>query len=211
MTDETPTVSILIADDHVLLAEAIGSALSAPPRNYNIKIATTLDETLTAIATGDAFDLVMLDLKMPGMMGLKSVDIVMKAALPSQVVLLSGNAEWSIVNAAVANGARGLIPKTLSVKSLISVVELVLSGQIFLPADELRDARGGKTKDGSKLNDREIGILRLTSEGLTNKEIAASIGSSEVNVKMHMRSICSKLNARNRAHAVTISNERGWL
>lgn len=204
-------LSILIADDHVLLAESVAAALSAPPRNFQTKIVTNFEETIAALNSDLSFDLVMLDLKMPGMLGLKSVNRIIEAASPTWVVLLSGNADRGVVQSAVDNGARGLIPKTLSLKAMISVVEVVLLGQIFIPA---ADGRSGAATSGSgtvQLHEREVTILQLASEGRTNKEIASAIGTTEVTIKMHMRSICRKLNARNRAHAVIISKERDLL
>ena len=99
----------------------------------------------------------------------------------------------------------------MSLKSLASVVEFVLSGQIFIPADEQRDVNVNKLGSRGVLSDKEIGIVRMASEGLINKEIAAAIGSSEVTVKMHMRAICAKLNARNRTHAAAICKQLGLL
>lgn len=203
--------SVLIADDHLLLAEVVAQALEAPPRLYETALAANLAETLQALASGVHYDLVLLDVRMPGMLGLKSINEVINAAAPTWVCLLSGEVDRALIRLAVENGARGLIPKTMSVKSLASVVEFVLSGQIFIPADEQRDGKTNKSGDGAVLSEKEIGIIRLTSEGLINKEIAAAIGTTEVTVKMHMRSICAKLNARNRAHAFAICRQRGLL
>ncbi len=203
--------SILIADDHVLLAESLALALAAPPRECRVSITNTLQQTRAALATSTHFDLVMLDLKMPGMLGLKSINEIIAMAAPTPVVLLSGNADRSLVRAAVDNGARGLIPKTLPLKALVSVVELVLSGQIFVPAEDFGYEKNAVRPGDTQLSEREIGVVRLAAEGRTNKEIASSIGATETNVKMYMRGICRKLNARNRAHAVTISRESSLI
>jgi two-component system nitrate/nitrite response regulator NarP len=204
-------LSILIADDHVLLAESVAAALSAPPRYFQTKIVSSFEETIAALTSGPNFDLVMLDLRMPGMLGLKSVNRVIEIASPTWVVLLSGNADRGVVQSAVNNGARGLIPKTLSLKAMISVVQVILSGQIFIPAADSRSISDTGGSDTGQLHEREVTILQLASEGRTNKEIASAIDATEVTIKMHMRSICRKLNARNRAHAVVISKERDLL
>ena len=121
---------------------------------------------------------------------------------------MSGYADRVFVEATIKSGARGLIPKTLPLKSLASAVDFVLSGQVFMPLSGFGEGWNSKTAKASGLSDREVSIVRLLSEGQTNKEIANTFGETEVNVKMNMRSICRKLNARNRAHVVTISNER---
>jgi two-component system, NarL family, nitrate/nitrite response regulator NarL len=207
----TPPISVLIADDHVLLAEAVAAALQAPPRNFRTHLTANLEETYQAIKSETHFDLIMLDLRMPGMLGLKSVKEVIAAAAPTKVVLLSGNADTTLVRAAVDEGGLGLIPKTLSLKSLVSVVEFVLSGQVFVPAEDAGGRKAAESRGIAKLSEREVSILRFTADGRTNKEIASALGLTEVTIKMHMRAICRKLNARNRAHAVTISNEYGLL
>lgn len=206
-----PNTAILIADDHVLLAESIALALAAPPREIRASITNSLQQTRAALAAGKNFDLVMLDLKMPGMLGLKSVNEIIAAAAPTPVVLFSGNADRALVRSAVDNGARGLIPKTLPLKALVSVIELVLSGQVFVPAEDFGYEKVAERPGSTVLSEREAGIVRLAAEGRTNKEIASAIGTTETNVKMHMRTICRKLNARNRAHAVTISRESSLI
>tara|TARA_R110000787_G_scaffold33079_7_gene86910 strand:- start:2929 stop:3621 length:693 start_codon:yes stop_codon:yes gene_type:complete len=209
--DADMQTTVLVADDHTLLAETVASALSSKQLNYNTRIAATLDETLDQLNSGTHFDLVLLDIRMPGMMGLKSVEKVISAAAPARVVLMSGQADRAFVKLAVEKGARGLLPKTLPLRSLISAIEFVLSGQIFIPVDGYGETWNAEAAKSVGLSDRELSIVRMLSEGRTNKEIANLFDDTEVAVKMHMRSICRKLNARNRAHVVTIGKERGLL
>ena len=202
--------SILVVDDHVFLAEAIAESLSLPPRKYKVQITGThLDAIKILKQNVAAYDLILLDLHMPQMQGLKSVLEVIAVAEPTKVALISGNADPVVVQEAVEQGAVGFVPKTLPLKSFLSVIDLLLSGQVFLPAEFSANPHDAKLQDIKKLSTREIGVLRLASEGLTNKEIASAIGSNENMVKMHMRSICRKLEARNRTHCVKICKESG--
>jgi two-component system nitrate/nitrite response regulator NarP len=102
-------------------------------------------------------------------------------------------------------GVRGLIPKTMPLQSLVSVLRLIESGQMFVPADTMDDKQGAGDRD--KLSDVELHVLRLAAAGLTNKHIANDMNQSETTIKMHMRTICKKLGARNRAHAAVIGRD----
>jgi two-component system nitrate/nitrite response regulator NarP len=209
--DAEMQTTVLVADDHLLLAEAVARALSSKPRCFQTHIAGTLDETLGHLRSDVQFDLVLLDIRMPGMMGLNSVERVISAAAPGLVVLMSGQADRAFVQSTIEKGARGIIPKTLPLKSLASAIDFVLSGQIFIPVDGFGETWNAEPTRSGVLNDREVGIIRLLAEGQTNKEIANFFDITEMSTKMHMRFICRKLNARNRAHVVMVSKERGLI
>lgn len=96
-------------------------------------------------------------------------------------------------------------------KALPCVIDLILSGQIFIPTDGFENELNDSISKSAGLNTRELGIIKLLAEGQTNKEIGMVFDETEVNVKMLMRSICRKLTARNRAHVVMISKQRGLI
>lgn len=204
-------IRVLIADDHLALAEAVGNALCAPPRAFQTEIATNFSDAMKLLSNEHSFDLVILDVKMPGMIGLKSITDAITAAKPAPVLLMSGNPDRALVQLSVEQGGRGIIPKSLSLLSLVSLVDFVLTGQTFIPSADIKESNEIKNKGTEKLNTTEIRTLNLTSEGLRNKEIASAIGVTEVTIKMHMRSICQKLGARNRAHSVMLAKERGII
>ena len=204
-------IRVLIADDHLALAEAVGNALCAPPRAFQTEIATNFSDAMKLLSNEHSFDLVILDVKMPGMIGLKSITDAITAAKPAPVLLMSGNPDRALVQLSVEQGGRGIIPKSLSLLSLVSLVDFVLTGQTFIPSADIKESNEIKNKGTEKLNTTEIRILNLTSEGLRNKEIASAIGVTEVTIKMHMRSICQKLGARNRAQSVMLAKERGII
>ncbi|GGC22630.1 LuxR family transcriptional regulator [Marivita lacus] len=203
------TLKLLLADDHNLLVEAVSTMLNAMP-DYEAVTTDTLNGALALLTEHGDFDVVLLDLKMPGMVGLESVQKVIKTAGDGKVVLFTGMVDRHFLNSALELGCKGLIPKTMPLKSLDSVIQLIISGQVFVPMDTASVAgdSGGKDHD---LSDKELYVLRLAADGLTNKEIARGMDASEVTVKMHMRSICKKLGARNRAHAAMISRERALI
>ncbi|MDA9135608.1 response regulator transcription factor [Ascidiaceihabitans sp.] len=207
--DNENTLKIAIADDHKLLADAVSSMLGGEG-GFETSCCYDLESLLKLLERGK-FDVILLDLKMPGMFGLDSVAQVVRAARDGGVVLFTGQVDRHVLDKALELGVRGLIAKTMPLRSLGSIIELISSGQIFVPVGA--DFPGSTTdlENNHGLNDKELYVLRLAADGMTNKEIAREMGATEVIVKMHMRSICRKLGARNRAHAAIISRERSLL
>ena len=207
--DRGTILRVAIADDHKLLADAVSSMLGGD-EGFETSCCYDL-ESLLKLLGRDKFDIVLLDLRMPGMSGLDSVAQVVRAARDGHVVLFTGQVDRHVLDKAIELGVRGLIAKTMPLRSLGSIIELICSGQIFVPVGA--DFPGSMTDVENKhgLTDKELYVLRRAANGMTNKEIARDMGATEVIVKMHMRAICKKLGARNRAHAAIISRERSLL
>ena len=207
--DNENTLKIAIADDHKLLADAVSSMLGGEG-GFETSCCYDL-ESLLKLLGRDKFDVVLLDLKMPGMSGLDSVAQVVRAARDGYVVLFTGQVDRHVLDKALELGVRGLIAKTMPLRSLGSIIELISSGQIFVPVGAAFPGSTTDLENNHGLNDKELYVLRLAADGMTNKEIGREMGATEVIIKMHMRSICRKLGARNRAHAAIISRERSLL
>src|SRR4029077_12481612 len=117
------------------------------------------------------------------------------------VALMSGAARDSDVEEALALGAKGYLPKTMTGKALVRALELMLAGEVYLPSTALRPVTGAPDRR-SGLTDREGLVLKQLKEGLANKEIAQRLGIKVATVKMHLRSLSKKLEARNRTELV---------
>lgn len=199
-------MKVLIADDHKLLAEAVGSMLTAQG-GFDVVTVENYHQALAQLDQDPDVDIVLLDLKMPGMVGLDSVRSIVEKARSGKVVLFTGLVDRHFLNSSLELGVKGLIPKTMPLQSLNSVIQLIMSGQIFVPMNDVINNSEQQSGTGSDLNEKELFVLRLAADGMTNKEIARDMSCTEVTVKMRMRSICKKLGARNRAHAAMISRE----
>jgi DNA-binding NarL/FixJ family response regulator len=201
-------MSVLIADDHDIVRDAVahvvGNELAVP-----VKTAKDKDTALQAIRDAGPFTVLLLDISMPGMASPTSVEDIVKANAPGAVVVFSGLVDEVFVRQAILNGARGYIPKTLPLKSLGSTLKLIASGQIFVPFSATEPQ--SVDVQTPKLSPKEISVLRLLVKGQTNKEIARALDSTEVRVKMHLRSICSRLNAKNRTQAALIAEQSGLI
>lgn len=199
---------ILIADDHLLVREVVASYLAAEGGSA-VSGVDTLDDALEQVAREGPFDLVMLDLTMPGMNGLAGLVQTLAANTPGRVVLFSGQAPRATVFEALELGAAGFIPKSLSARSLLNAVSFVLSGEVFLPSNYFTapTAPAATGPLGKALSARELQVLRGVRSGLMNKEIARELELSEATVKMYVRTICSKLDVKNRTQAAILAAE----
>lgn len=202
-------LSVLIADDHKMIGEVVADFLVSSDA-FVVDLAENLDRALEMLKAADGYDIVMLDLVMPGMAGTDGIGKVVAANPNGSVVLFTSRVDRFTLDRALVMGVKGVIPKTMPARSLISALRLVHSGEVFLPATTIEN-RISHEKKADALTEVELFILRLAAEGFTNKEIANDINQNETSIKMYMRSICSKLNARNRAHASMIGRDLGLL
>jgi two-component system nitrate/nitrite response regulator NarL len=218
-------MQILVADDHKLVRDGLKPFLHELDPTAEILDAATLDEALAALAGADRLGLVLLDLMMPGMDGLKGIEVVKSKCPDIPVVVVSGFSSRDHVVAAVQAGAAGFIPKTVSGTAMVNALRLVLSGEKYLPSSTFFDAVGGGSMASSasltkpagvpppfdKLSKREAEILLLLVEGRTNKEIAIALDLQEITIKVHLRNVYRKIGAANRAQAVRIAMSSGWV
>ena len=200
-------MSILIADDHDLIKDAVALALIQNDE-FTVSTTRTLGETEAFIEQHGSIDVVMLDLVMPGMEGIDSIKKVVDLNRDGAVVLFSGYVEPRLLHQAIEIGCAGLIPKSLPLRSLSSALEFINSGQVFMPVVSKADRGSAKS---TNVSERDVAILKSVADGRTNKEIAFALSVSEVTIKARMRLICSKLDATNRASAVIKARTIGLI
>ena len=124
------------------------------------------------------------------------------------VALLSGTTTRALAEEAISEGAAGFVPKTLGSKSMISAARFMASGEIYAPFN-LMQKREEQTSD--LLSKRELDVLQGICRGQANKEIARDFNIHEATVKLHAKTLCRKLGARNRTHAAMIARDRNLV
>jgi DNA-binding NarL/FixJ family response regulator len=202
---------ILLADDHDLLRDSLELLLQRLDPAVEVVHAASLPEALTKATASPAIDLVMLDVNMPGMNRLAGVEAMGRVLPNVPIVVISGQFSNELATDALNAGAAGFIPKTMAGKSMVSALQLVLSGERYIPRLVLEtgaDAGAGDSTTQS-LSRREREVLRLLAGGLSNKEIARRLAVETVTVAVHLSSIYRKLGAANRTQAVRIALEHG--
>ncbi|MQQ07333.1 response regulator [Epibacterium sp. SM1979] len=200
---------ILIADDHDMVRETISAYLTSEG-GAEVTTAIDLQSALVELEGSGPFDLVLLDYNMPGMMGLDGLSRALAANGGKGVGILSGTAPPRTAQDALDAGAIGFIPKTMGAKSLLNAVRFMSAGEIYMPVELMREQANSDTHPlAQKLSPRELEVLGGLSRGLSNKEIARELDLQEVTIKLHVRTLCRKLEAKNRTQAALIAKEAG--
>lgn len=229
---------LLIADDHALFRDVLLQYIERAEPETKVLLAKDLHEVIEIMEgeeEGEDVDLILLDLHMPGMNGLNGLQRVREAYPEVPVALLSGVAEKEDVEQALALGAVGYLPKTMPGKSLLKGINQIISGESFVARDhnsnEIMPSYYGDSEPYSKsrpfyaglseidqdaldaaagsLTPREREVLGFLVGGASNKEIANALGLQVVTVKLHIRGVCRKLNARNRTQAALMAQKLG--
>lgn len=204
-------LSVMIVDDHQLVGEILAKHLNHDG-GFVAETTDSLQSALDIVAQRGSFDVILLDLGMPGMNGLEGLSRFITANAGKPVAILSGNLPPATVAEAMRLGAASCIPKTLSARALINAVRFVATGETFvLAALTSQGADTAPASDQFQLSRKERQVLKELCLGQANKEIARKLSLSEVTIKMHLRSICTKLGAKNRTQAVIIATEKQIL
>ena len=206
----TGAMRILIADDHHLLRDTLQVFLDGEGNFETITVAGYA-EAEAQVKAGPAFDLVLRDYTMPGMDGLEGRKRMLAMNNARRVALISGTASRDIADEALATGAAGFLPKTLSAKSVVNAVRFMAMGEQYAPLDFMR-AEEEETPDhplAERLSRRELQVLECLTQGKSNKEIARELDIREPTVKLHVKKLYRKINAHNRTQAAMIAKEAG--
>lgn len=209
VVSEVPKISgmrVLIADDHDLVREALASFLQGEGV-VEVQTVPTLDDAVRAADESGSFDLVLLDYNMPGMNGLEGLDRMIAANDRRPVAIISGTASRALAEQAIRAGAAGFVPKTMSSRAMVSAVRFMAAGEVYAPFNFMQ---AGEPAAGN-LSQRETEVLRGLCEGKSNKEIARMLDLQEVTIKLHVKTLSRKLNAKNRTHAAMIAREQNLI
>jgi DNA-binding NarL/FixJ family response regulator len=214
------TIRVVLVDDQAMVRTGLRMVLAAEP-DIDVVGEAADGASGVRVVTEQKPDVVLLDVRMPGMDGLEAARRILSADLPTRVIVLTTFDEDEYVAAALRAGVSGFLLKVGPPEDLVVAVRTVAAGQGLLdPAVTLRviesfaaapfpdPVRAGQL---AQLTEREVDVLGLVAAGLTNGEIAARLYLGEATVKTHVSRVLLKLGLRDRVQAVAFAYESGLV
>lgn len=206
-------MKILIADDHALFREGLRHVLEDLTESLMVLEAVDCQHAIQYAKENPDLDLVLLDLQMPGDDGFTALEFVTSHLPATPVVILSASDRQSDMQRSLDMGAMGFIPKNTSGSIMLSALNLVLSGGVYIPPSMINDGYHLHSTEGQQntagLTPRQLEVLALVVEGNANKEIAQRLNLAEATVKMHVTAILKCLGVNNRTKAARAVEQIG--
>lgn len=201
------TLSVLIADDHELFRSGLKQLLMDNFDQAIVRETANLDDAVELLGEEGAFDLVLLDLRMPGMSGVEALGALCDGFPEARVAVVSGSQDQSDILAALAAGVHGYVPKTLPAREIVAALRGILEGQIFVPpAVRLRGQGRRESADinlaQERMTTRQREVMEEMLKGRSSKEIARTLNIAEGTVKIHLAAIYRALGVKTRAEAI---------
>lgn len=206
-------IRILVADDHPLFREGVVHSLGAEP-DFNVIAQASSGEEAVDLALRLRPDMVLLDITMPRMGGIAAAGKIAAAMPEVRIVMLTVSENQESLMSALKAGAHGYILKGVSASELRAITRCVAGGDAYVPpalaAEMLTELSRPHPPDSlSGLTAREADVLKLLSQGLTNREIGERLHLAEKTIKHHMTNILQKLHVRTRTEAALMAVQHG--
>jgi two-component system, NarL family, response regulator len=201
-------VRILIVDDHPVVRAGLLTLLGKEAELKMAGAAHCGEEAISMLAAAQ-IDVMLLDLRMPGITGIDLLGMLKKSDRAPAVIILSSYEYEEEIYQAVKAGARGYLSKNASRKEIVAAIRAVNDGGNWFPPsieERIRERQSRAT-----LSARELEILRMVAKGLTNREIAQVLAISQYTVRNHINHITDKLNVTDRTEAATVAMQQGVI
>jgi len=200
-------IRALIADDHELFRSGLKQLLIDAVGAGEVREAETLDQAIDILTNEGAGDLVLVDMRMPGMSGAEALSALRDGFPEAKIAVVSALEGRADIIAALGAGVHGYIPKSLASAEIANAIRTVLDGGIYVPPALGRRepdmaARTNEVLEADKLTSRQKEVLAELLKGRASKEIARTLDIAEGTVKIHLAAIYRALGVRTRAEAI---------
>lgn len=209
------SISVLLVDDHAMVRQGVKAFLVTQPDLSVVGEAGSGEEAV-ALAAQSIPDVILMDLIMPDMDGVEATRKVKQVSPRSQIVVLTSYHEDEHIFPALKAGALSYILKDVSAEELASAVRKAAAGEAVLHPrvaarviKELQGKRGENLNPFTELSERELEVLKLIADGMSNAEMAAKLVLSEKTIKGHVSNILSKLHLADRTQAAVYAWREG--
>ena len=206
-------IRVIIAEDHTLVREGTREILEREQDIQVVGEAARGDDAVRQALEHNP-DVLLMDMRMPGMNGIEATREVSAQAPSVKVLILSAHEDEDYVREALAVGASGYLLKTAPGRELVEGIRAVASGSTILSPEltrKLAQARLEPARASDRLSSREFAVLRLIAQGRANKEVALELGISLRTVEGHLHNIFEKLRVGSRTEAVVHAVNHGLL
>ncbi|HXR73502.1 response regulator transcription factor [Actinocrinis sp.] len=207
-SDQEKRIRVLLAEDQAMIREALATLLNLEPDMTVVGQVGRGDEVVAAVDALGGVDVALLDIEMPGLDGLTAAAQLRSRHPETKVVVLTTFGRPGFLRRAMEAGAAAFMVKDAPAARLAEAVRRVLAGERVIDPDLAAAALA----DGiNPLTSRERDVLAASADGSVNAEIAVKLSLSEGTVRNYLSACIQKTGARNRAEAVRIAQEKGWL
>jgi two-component system NarL family response regulator len=202
------SIRILIVDDHPVVRAGLASMLGTQEELELVGAARSGEEALRMLEEHRP-DVLLLDLRMPGMSGVETLQALKTANRQVRVIILTNYETDEDIYRAVQAGAQGYLLKDTSLREMVEAIRAVHSGKRYIPRHIA--SRLAERMVRTNLTSRELEILKMLSKGPTNKQIGHALGISDNTVRNHVLKIIEKLEVSDRTEAATTAIQRGLI
>ncbi|EJQ42043.1 DNA-binding response regulator [Bacillus mycoides] len=206
--------NVLIVDDHFVVREGLKLIIETSDSFQIIGEAANGEEALSFIEKKKP-DVILMDLNMPKMSGLETIEALNKKQNHTPIIILTTYNEDELMLKGIELGAKGYLLKDTDRENLFRTLEAAIRGEILLQPNIMEKIVNYKRKEihadkveGNNLTEKELFVLKAIARGYKNKEIAFDMGIAERTVKAHLTNIYNKLGVNSRSEAVAVSIER---
>ncbi|MEU8838569.1 response regulator transcription factor [Streptomyces roseus] len=203
----TRPIRILLAEDQSMVREALAALLGLEPDIEVLAQVARGDEVVPAARAHDV-NVALLDIEMPGMTGIEAAAALRTAVPDLKIVVLTTFGRPGYLRGAMEAGASAFLVKDAPAAQLAAAVRKVLAGERVIDPTL---AAAALAEGANPLTDREREVLRAAEDGATNAELAARLHLSQGTIRNYLSMAIQKLAARNRAEAIRVAREKGWL
>ena len=216
-------MQVLVADDHQLFLDGIQHILKKLDTVVDVTETTQAEQAIEILESGKSFDLILIDLSMPGIDGMSILQRMHERKVWLPLVVVSGEEDSRKIKSALDSGALGFIPKAHNSQQMLSALKAILDGEIYIP-DEIEkqinnletrrppsEASSNGALKASGITKRQFEVLQLLAKGYSNKQIATTLFLTEHTVKAHISALFCALHANNRTECVQNAQQQSIL